>query len=94
MRTSTAFGEIGYRVDDGDIGYAGSTHLSFKPQTAPSVAHIRATARGDAELTRIKSILTTTKATRSAGQSTTARRLNVTPEAYWAGVSRIGRGLA
>ncbi|MFP3794748.1 hypothetical protein [Paraburkholderia sp. SIMBA_027] len=94
MRTSTAFGEIGYRVDDGDIGYAGSTHLSFKPQAAPSVAHIRATERGDAELTRIKSILTTTKATRSAGQSTTPRRLNVTPEAYWAGVSRIGRGFA
>ncbi|MDE1139779.1 hypothetical protein SB783_22175 [Paraburkholderia sp. SIMBA_009] len=94
MRSSTAFGEIGYRVDDGDIGYAGSTHLSFKPQTAPSVAHIRATARGDAELSRIKSILTTTKATRSAGQSTTPRRVDVTPDAYWAAISRTVRGYA
>ncbi|MDE1141163.1 MAG: hypothetical protein PW999_16140 [Paraburkholderia tropica] len=94
MRSSTAFGEIGYRVDDGDIGYAGSTHLSFKPQTAPSVAHIRATARGDAELTRIKSILTTTKATRSAGQSAPPRRVDVTPDAYWAAISRTVRGYA
>lgn len=94
MRSSTAFGEIGYRVDDGDIGYAGSTHLSFKPQTAPSVAHIRATARGDAELTRIKSILTTTKATHSAGQSAPQRRVDVTPDAYWAAISRTVRGFA
>lgn len=94
MRTSTAFGEIGCRVDDGDIGYAGNTHLSFKPQTAPSVAHIRATARGDAELSRIKSILTKTKAAHGAGQSTTLRRLDVAPDAYWAGISRVVRGVA
>ncbi len=95
MRTSTAFGEIGYRVEDGDIGYAGDTHLSFQPQAAPSVAHIRATERGDAELSRIKSILTTTaKTTHSARQSTTPRRLNVTPDAYWAAISRAVRGFA
>lgn len=94
MRMSTAFGEIGYRVDDGDIGYAGNTHLSFKPQTAPSVAHIRATARGDAELSRIKSILTTTKATQRADQSAPTRRLDVTPDAYWAAISRTVRGYA
>ncbi|PYE27962.1 hypothetical protein C7410_101294 [Paraburkholderia silvatlantica] len=93
MRKSTAFGEIGYRVEDGDIGYAGDTHLSFKPQAAPSVAHIRATERGDAELSRIKSILTTTT-TRDARQSTTPRRLNVTPDAYWAAISRAVRGFA
>ncbi|WP_218001657.1 hypothetical protein [Paraburkholderia acidipaludis] len=94
MRTSTAFGEIGYRVEDGDIGYAGDTHLSFKAQAAPSVAHIRATARGDAELSRIKSILTTAKATHGAGQSPTPRHMNVTPEAYWAAISRTVRGFA
>ncbi|WP_310631492.1 hypothetical protein [Paraburkholderia sp.] len=94
MRTSTAFGEIGYRVDDGDIGYAGNTHLSFKPQAAPSVAHIRATARGDAELSRIKSILTTTKAAERADQSEPTRGLNVTPDAYWAAISRTVRGFA
>jgi hypothetical protein len=94
MRSSTAFGEIGYRVEDGDIGYAGDTHLSFKQQIAPSVAHIRATACGDAELSRIKSILTTTGAARRAGQSDAPRHLNVTPDAYWAAVSRAVRGFA
>jgi hypothetical protein len=94
MRTSAAFSEIWSRVEDGDIGYAGDTHLSFKLQAAPSVAHIRATARGDAELSRIKSILTTTKAAREAGQSTTPRGLNVTPDAYWAAISRVVRGYA
>ncbi len=94
MRISAAFGEIGYRVDDGDIGYAGDSHLSFKPQTAPSVAHIRATARGDAELSRIKSILTTAKATHVAEQDKPQRRLNVTPDAYWAAISRTVRGFA
>ncbi|RQM46550.1 hypothetical protein EHZ19_18725 [Paraburkholderia bannensis] len=94
MRTSTAFGEIGYRVDDGDIGYAGNTHLSFRPQAAPSVAHIRATDRGDAELSRIKSILATAKAIQDAGQSTSPSRLDVAPDAYWAGISRVVRGFA
>ncbi|WP_156992193.1 hypothetical protein [Paraburkholderia oxyphila] len=82
-------------MEDGDIGYAGDTHLSFKPQAAPSVAHIRATERGDAELSLIKSILTTTaKATHGAVQSTTPRCLNVTPDAYWAAISRAVRGFA
>lgn len=94
MRYSTAFPEIGYRVEDGDIGYVGDTHLSFKLQAAPSVAHICATARGDAELSRIKSILTTAKATHGAGQNTTPRRLSVTPDAYWAAISRTVRGFA
>ncbi|WP_321919781.1 hypothetical protein [Paraburkholderia tropica] len=94
MSASTAFADIGYRIEDGDIGYAGNTHLSFKPRGAPSVAHIRATARGDAELSRIKSILTTTKAAQHADESSTARRMNVTPEAYWAAISRTVRGYA
>lgn len=94
MRSSAAFGEIGYRVDDGDIGYAGNTHLSFKPQAAPSVAHIRATERGDAELSRIKSILTTTAVTREPRQGTAPRRQDVTPDAYWAAISRTVRGFA
>lgn len=92
MSASTAFSEIGYRVDDGDIGYAGDTHLSFKPRTVPSVAHVRATARGDAELSRIKSMLTSAKPSSGAGQSTTPRRLNVTPDTYWAAISRLVRG--
>lgn len=94
MRKSIAFGEIGYRVEDGDIGYAGDTHLSFKPQSAPSVAHIRATVQGDAELSRIKAILTTAKVKHGAAQSTATRSLNVTPDAYWAAISRVVRGYA
>ncbi|MEX4004889.1 hypothetical protein AB4Y38_39220 [Paraburkholderia sp. EG285A] len=82
------------RVDDGDIGYLGDTHLSFKAQAAPSVAHIRATDRGDAELSRIKSILTTLKATQGAVRNTPPRRLCVTPDAYWAAISRTVRGFA
>lgn len=94
MSASAAFSDIGYRIDDGDIGYTGDSHLSFKPQATPSVAHIRATARGDAELSRIKSILTEAKATHGAEQSTPHRRLNVTPDAYWAAISRAVRGFA
>lgn len=91
---SHAFAEIGYRGEDGDIGYLGDTHLSFKPQPAPTVAHIRATERGDAALSRIKSILSSAQPSDGAGQSTAPRRLNVTPDAYWAAISRVVRGYA
>lgn len=94
MRKATTFDEIAARIEDGDIGYAGDSHLSFKPQPAPSVAHIRATARGDAELSRIKSILTTAKTAHGVEQSATPRRVNVTPDAYWAAISRTVRGFA
>ncbi|QDW54830.1 hypothetical protein [Burkholderia sp. KBS0801] len=57
MSTSAAFAEIGYRVEDGDIGYAGSSHLSYVARQVPRVAHIRATAAGDAELARIRALL-------------------------------------
>ncbi|RAR53870.1 hypothetical protein C7401_12644 [Paraburkholderia unamae] len=91
MSALKAFSD-GYRVDDGDIGYAGDTHLSFKSRAVPSAAHVRATERGDVELSRIKSILTGAKPSTGAGQSTTPRRLSVTPEAYWAAISRVVRG--
>ncbi|MBN3734654.1 hypothetical protein [Burkholderia sp. Tr-20390] len=57
MTASAAFADIGYRVEDGDIGYAGSSHFSFVPRRVPSVAHIRATAIGDAALERIYRVL-------------------------------------
>jgi hypothetical protein len=94
MRKATAFDEIAARIEDGDIGYAGDSHLSFKPQSAPSVAHIRPTARGDAELSRIKSILTTATKSNVAAPSIQSRHLNVTPDAYWAAISRTVRGFA
>lgn len=55
--TSAAFAEIGYRVEDGDLGYAGTTHASFVARHVPRVAHIRATAAGDAALARIRALL-------------------------------------
>jgi hypothetical protein len=57
MTASTAFAEIGYRVEDGDIGYAGSSHASFVARSVPRVAHIRATPAGDAALARIRALL-------------------------------------
>lgn len=57
MKASIAFDEIGYRVEDGDIGYAGDTHLSFAHRRVPSVAHIRVTPVGDAALERIYRVL-------------------------------------
>ncbi|WP_157380374.1 hypothetical protein [Burkholderia ubonensis] len=44
-------------IEDGDIGYAGEYHASFVARRLPSVAHIRATAVGDAALDRIYRIL-------------------------------------
>ncbi|QQK04563.1 hypothetical protein JFN94_24725 [Burkholderia anthina] len=57
MVGSTAFAEIGYRVEDGDLGYAGSSHASFVSRQPPRVAHIRATPTGDAALERIYRLL-------------------------------------
>lgn len=37
MSGSAAFEDIGYRVDDGDMGYAGDTHQSFRPRALPRI---------------------------------------------------------
>ncbi|KVO49996.1 hypothetical protein WT66_13630 [Burkholderia stagnalis] len=57
MSRSAAVAEIGYCIEDGDIGYAGSSHASFVARRVPRVAHIRATAIGDAALERIYRVL-------------------------------------
>ncbi|KML60906.1 hypothetical protein VL15_07285 [Burkholderia cepacia] len=57
MTASAAFADIGYRVEDGDLGYAGSSHASFVARHVPRVAHIRATPIGDAALERIYRVL-------------------------------------
>ncbi|AOJ83802.1 hypothetical protein WS86_24555 [Burkholderia savannae] len=66
MTTSPAFADIGYRVDDGDIGYAANSHASFVARRPPRVAHIRATAVGDAALERIYRMLRARRAGRAA----------------------------
>jgi hypothetical protein len=48
MRASLAFSEIGYRIEDGDIGYTGNTHLSFAQRELPHAAHVRVTPTGSA----------------------------------------------
>lgn len=65
MTTSTAFAELGYRVEDGDIGYAGTSHASFVERRPPRVAHIRATPTGEAALERIYRMLRAKGARRS-----------------------------
>ena len=66
--------------------------LSRRPA---SVAHIRATAAGDAALDRIKGILRERQqgGRYGRGQSTTPAR-QVSPEAYWSAISSTVRGLA
>ncbi|KVO87166.1 hypothetical protein WL21_18770 [Burkholderia ubonensis] len=59
MNGSAAFAEIEYCIEDGDIGYAGTSHASFVARRVPCVAHIRATAIGDAALERIYRVLRT-----------------------------------
>ncbi|WP_186193355.1 hypothetical protein [Burkholderia gladioli] len=67
MAASTAFADIGYRVEDGDLGYLGASHSSFVSRRPPSVAHIRATPIGDAALERIYRVLRDRRANRRRG---------------------------
>ncbi|CAJ8255514.1 Uncharacterised protein [Burkholderia pseudomallei] len=68
MTASNAFAELGYRVEDGDIGYAGTSHASFVERRPPRVAHIRATPTGEAALERIYRMLRDRRANRQRGR--------------------------
>jgi hypothetical protein len=94
----SVFSELGYREDGpeevqhvpGSVTTdAYRERLSCRPS---SVAHIRATARGDEALARIKGILRE-QGRNGLGQSTTPAR-SVSPDAYWSAVSRAVRGIA
>ncbi|WP_157656996.1 hypothetical protein [Burkholderia ubonensis] len=89
MSSSAAFTEIGYRVEDGDIGYLGDTHLSFAERPAPSAAHIRTTPTGSAACAALVDLMHDRF---PAAHASRAERQVVTPERYWAAISRVARG--
>lgn len=87
----TAFSDLGYRLDDGDIGYLGDTHSSFTPKPTSRVSHIKPTQTGSTACAELVDLLH--HRFPAAHESLTERNA-VTPERYWAAISRIGRGFA
>jgi hypothetical protein len=92
----SAFSDLGYREDGPEeveqvpgsvTSEAYRERLSCRPS---SVAHIRATAVGDAEAARIREILQAAGAKRR-GQSTT-RAVNASPEDYAKAMAAFMRG--
>lgn len=75
MSASTSFADLGYRIEDGDIGYTGNTHLSFAFRALRSAAleSPRPTPVGDAALATIKATLESAKAARYVARQRKAR---------------------
>lgn len=94
----SAFAEIGYREDGPEEvehvpGSVTTDAYRERLESRPSsVAHIRATAVGDAEAARIHEILRAAEAKRR-GQSTT-RAVNASPEDYARAMAAFMRGCA
>jgi hypothetical protein len=92
----SAFAEIGYREDGPEEvevvpgSVREPAHAAHVARPIASVAHIRATAAGDAAIERIKGILRE-RGRNGRGQSTTPAR-SVTPDAYRSAVRRVVRG--
>ncbi|NBI45423.1 hypothetical protein [Burkholderia sp. ISTR5] len=87
MSASTAFADLGYHVDDGDLGYAGASHGSFVPRQIPSVADIRPTPAGDAASAALVQLL--------RGRFPSAPRQQdhaLSTGRYWSAINRIARG--
>lgn len=76
MSEYDAFEEIGYRIEDGDIGYTGNAHLSFAFRALRSAALEcpRPTPVGEAALSTIKATLESAKAARRAARERRAVR--------------------
>ncbi|RQS60389.1 hypothetical protein [Burkholderia sp. Bp8986] len=91
MATSTAFSDLGYRLDDGDIGYLGDSHISFTPRPTPRVSDIKPTSTGSAACAALVDLV---HHRFPAAHESRSERNAVTPERYWAAISRIGRGFA
>ncbi|WP_124551104.1 hypothetical protein [Burkholderia sp. Bp9015] len=89
MTASTAFSDLGYRLDDGDIGYLGDSHISFTARPTPSVAHINPTPTGSAACAALVDHL---HHRFPAAHESRAERNAVTPDRYWAAICRIARG--
>ena len=91
MSTSTTFSDIGYRLEDGDIGYLGDSHISFTPRPVPRVAHINPTATGSAACAALVDLV---HHRFPVAHESRAERKAVTPDRYWAAISRVARGFA
>lgn len=87
MTASAPFADIGYRVEDGDIGYAGETHASFRPS---SVARIGGcpTPRGSAVCRELLGQLRARFPQRRDAREIRA----VQADAYQAAVGRVAGG--
>ncbi|MBA9942150.1 hypothetical protein D7207_01630 [Burkholderia cepacia] len=87
MNGSAAFEDIGYRIEDGDMGYAGDTHQSFR---APRVARPggRATEVGSALCRELVGQLRA----RFQQRGERAETGTVAPHAYQAAVAYVMQG--
>ena len=84
---SAAFEDLGYHVEDGDIGYAGDTHKSFKPGRVPRTGG-RGTEMGSAICRELVGQLRARFPQR--GQRETAG--TIAPHAYQAAVAYVTQG--
>lgn len=87
MSASHAFEEIGYRIEDGDIGYAGNSHASFV--TRPVERTSRATETGSAACRALVSFIATRFAKKVEG---VRGQLGVSSAQYQAARRRIVAG--
>lgn len=89
MTASSAFSDLGYRLDDGDIGYLGESHISFTPRPAPRVSHINPTPTGSAACAALVDLVH--HRFPAAHQSNPVHQ-NVTAGQYWDAICRVARG--
>ncbi|MCA8115686.1 hypothetical protein [Burkholderia cepacia] len=84
MSGSAAFEDIGYRIEDGDVGYAGDTHQSFRARSLPRPGG-RATEVGSAICRQLVGQLRA----RFQQRADRAEARAVAPHAYQAAVARV-----
>ncbi|RKT99560.1 hypothetical protein C7H84_30250 [Burkholderia sp. Nafp2/4-1b] len=84
MSGSAAFEDIGYRIEDGDLGYAGDTHQSFRPARVPRPGG-RASEVGSALCRQLVGQLRARFPQRGERAASGA----IAPDAYQAAVARV-----
>ncbi|KWF26603.1 hypothetical protein WT56_00310 [Burkholderia pseudomultivorans] len=87
MSGSAAFEDIGYCIEDGDRGYAGDTHQSFRPGRIPRTGG-RATEVGSAVCRQLVGQLRA----RFQQRGERAEAGTVAPHAYQAAVAYVMQG--
>ncbi|CAN0621078.1 protein of unknown function [Burkholderia multivorans] len=87
MSGSAAFADLGYRIEDGDIGYDGKEHLSFRVRALPRIGGA-ATPTGSALCRELLDALRARFQRSNACAETRA----VAPHAYQAAVASVMQG--